>query len=55
MNDTIYVGLDVHKATVAVTVAEGCGAVRCGNWEASATRLSKSPSWRKSWPRVAGG
>jgi hypothetical protein len=23
MNDTIFVGLDVHKATVAVAVAEG--------------------------------
>jgi len=23
MNDTIYVGLDVHKATVAIAVAEG--------------------------------
>ncbi len=23
MNDTIFVGLDVHKATIAVAVAEG--------------------------------
>ena len=29
MHDTIFVGMDVHKATISVAVADGAAAGRC--------------------------
>lgn len=32
MNDSIFVGLDVHKATISVAVTDGCAAGKFVTW-----------------------
>ena len=52
MNNTIFVGLDVHKATISVAVAEGVAAARCANWALFRTAPIRS---RKLVERLAKG
>lgn len=54
MNDSIFVGLDVHKATISVAV-DGCVAVRLVTWEPSPIVPIRSPCWWKSLARWSAG
>ena len=51
MRNITFVGLDVHKATIAVSVAEGGrdGEVR------HLGRLENRPEWCGDWSNVCGG
>ena len=46
MNDIIFVGLDVHKATVAVAVAEGVRGGEVVQLGPSQIAPNTSPNWR---------
>ena len=49
-----YVGLDVHKDTIAVAVAGNRGEVRaCRDWRAGAGERFFAVSWRKHTKRMA--
>ena len=52
MNNTIFVGLDVHKETIAVAVAEADAAVRSANLAIFLTAPITSKNWSNGWPRV---
>ena len=55
MNTTIFVGLDVHKATVVWPSRKDCVAARYANWGHFRTAPIRSPRWRKGLPRAGGG
>lgn len=47
MNDSIFVGLDVHKATISVAVTDGMRGGEVRNLGSSAIALIRSTSWRR--------
>lgn len=47
MNDSIFVGLDVHKATISVAVTDGMRGGEVRNLGSSPIALIRSTSWRR--------
>ncbi len=50
MNDTIFVGLDVYKETIAVAAPSADGAARSCNSAIFSSALITSRSWSSGWP-----
>jgi hypothetical protein len=50
MNDTIFVGLDVYKETIAVASPSADGAARSCNSAIFSSALITSRSWSSGWP-----
>jgi hypothetical protein len=48
----LYAGIDVHKTSLSVSVAEDGLTALSGLSEPSRTRRSRYRNWRSSWPRV---
>ena len=54
MNDTIFVGLDVYKETIAVASPSADGAARSCNSAIFSSALITSRSWSSGWPGAIG-
>ena len=54
MGSIVFVGMDVHKATIAVAVAEGVRDGEVRQLGISRTGPRSSPSWRGGWPKMGG-
>ena len=54
MGSIVFVGMDVHKATIAVAVAEGVRGGEVRQLGIFPNRAEFIASWRDGWPGMGG-
>jgi hypothetical protein len=52
MQTRSFVGPDVHKAAISVSVAEDGRTAKCGSWERFRTRRMRLRSWLNGSPGI---
>ncbi|MGV8989030.1 MAG: hypothetical protein ACOH2H_22540 [Cypionkella sp.] len=54
LQNSTFIGPDVHKATISVAVAQGERGGEVCHWGQFRTARIMSTSWWRSWPQIAG-